>query len=149
MTGFRISPLFLLLLLLPLLASVQAVSAFTPSASYSQKSRQRVLPSLSAESGDHVNRRAFGSQLITGMSAGLIVVRHPQSALGEVFFDPAQYGDQELRVGAVDSVRESVRRAILQNPTLAPSFYQLALLDGLSYNAQTKQFGPDGKPGKL
>ena len=145
MTGFLVSPLFLLLLLLPLLASVQAVSAFTPSASYSQKSRQRVLPSLSAESGDHVNRRAFGSQLITGMSAGLIVVRHPQSALGEVFFDPAQYGDQELRVGAVDSVRESVRRAILQNPTLAPSFYQLALLDGLSYNAQTKQFGPDGK----
>ncbi len=142
MPGFRISPLCTLPLLL--LASVQAVSAFAPSNSNNQKSR-RVLPSLSAESGDHVNRRAFGSQLITGMSAGLIFVRHPQSAFGEVFFDPAQYGDQELRVGAVDSVRESVRRAILQNPTLAPSFYQLALLDGLSYNAQTKQFGPDGK----
>jgi hypothetical protein len=61
-----------------------------------------------------------------------------------VFFDPAQYGDQELRVGAVDSVRESVRRAILKNPKLAPSFYQMALLDGLSFNAQTNEFGPDG-----
>ena len=57
--------------------------------------------------------------------------------------DPAQYGDQELRVGAVDSLRESVRRAILKNPQIAPSFYQLALLDGLSYNAKTTQFGPD------
>jgi len=60
------------------------------------------------------------------------------------FMDPAMYGDQELRVGTVDSLRESVRRAILKNPVLAPSFYQLALLDGLSYNKVTDEYGPDG-----
>jgi Peroxidase len=97
----------------------------------------------------HNRRTFFGSTL---MSCGLIIpvttmttLFPSQPVYGQVFFDPAQYGDQELRVGAVDSVRESVRRAILQNPTLAPAFYQLALLDGLSYNAQTKAFGPDGK----
>ena len=131
---------------LPLLALLagQTMSAFTLTDSHNQMT-QRIVTSLSAESGDHVNRRAFGSQVFTGISSGLVYLQNQQPAFGEVFFDPAQYGDQELRVGAVDSVRESVRRAILQNPTLAPSFYQLALLDGLSYNAQTKAFGPDGK----
>lgn len=66
------------------------------------------------------------------------------SAQASVFLDPAMYGDQENRVAAVDSLRESVRRAILQNPDLAPSFYQLSLLDGLSYNAKTGKGGPDG-----
>lgn len=77
-----------------------------------------------------------GTSMMTSLSS-------PSNA--QVFFDPAQYGDQELRIGAVDSVKESVRRAILQNPQLAPAFYQLALLDGLSYNAETKKYGPDGR----
>ena len=55
------------------------------------------------------------------------------------------YGDQENRSSAVDSLKEAVRRAILQNPTLAPSFYTLALLDGLSYNVKSGEFGPDGR----
>jgi Peroxidase len=58
--------------------------------------------------------------------------------------DPAMYGDQELRSSAVNTVRESVRRAILQDPSLAPAFYKLALMDGLSYNVQKKTFGPNG-----
>ena len=54
------------------------------------------------------------------------------------------YGDQEMRVGTVDTVRERTRRAILQNPALAPAFYQLALLDGLSFNAADSKYGPNG-----
>jgi len=97
-----------------------------------------------------VDRRNFGKSVF-GIAAGTIAgsLVQPTASNAEVFFDPAMYGDQELRVGAVDSVRESVRRAILKNPKLAPSFYQLALLDGLSYNAQTKQFGPDGSIMKI
>lgn len=83
------------------------------------------------------------------MTASYYFLSSPSPANAQVFFDPAQYGDQELRVGAVDSVRESARRAILKNPELAPSFYQLALLDALSYNAQTQEFGPDGSVLKL
>lgn len=55
------------------------------------------------------------------------------------------YGDQENRLSAVDSLKESVRRAILQKPDLAPSFYTLALLDGLSYDAKSGDYGPDGR----
>jgi hypothetical protein len=54
------------------------------------------------------------------------------------------YGDQELRVSAVDSLRESVRRALLQKPDLAPYFLELALLDSLSYDIETNEGGPDG-----
>ena len=68
----------------------------------------------------------------------------PNSAQASIFLDPAMYGDQENRVAAVDTLREQVRRAILKNPELAPSFYQLSLLDGLTYNAQTGKGGPDG-----
>jgi hypothetical protein len=32
----------------------------------------------------------------------------------------------------------------LQDPALAPSFYQLALLDGLSYNVANNKYGPNG-----
>lgn len=101
-----------------------------------------------SSNNDNINSSILGrremitsSVLFTGFAAAIA----PQPSTAQVYFDPAQYGDQELRIGAVDSVKESVRRSILQNPQLAPSFYQLALLDGLSYNAQTQKFGPDGR----
>jgi hypothetical protein len=88
-----------------------------------------------------MDRRNFG-QAVAGLATVGLVGR--ESAEAQVFFDPAQYGDQELRVSVVDSVRETVRRAILKDPKIAPAFYQLAIMDGLSYNAKTEEFGPDG-----
>ena len=82
--------------------------------------------------------------IATTATTNTMIVTTPTMAHAEVFLDPAMYGDQELRVGTVDTVRERVRRSILQTPALAPSFYQLALLDGLSYNAATNAFGPNG-----
>ncbi|CAB9520058.1 Peroxidase [Seminavis robusta] len=90
-----------------------------------------------------MDRRNFGAAVIGGIVAGN-VWNPTKPAMAEVFLDPAMYGDQELRVSAVDSIKEKVRRAILQKPVLAPSFYQLSLLDGLSYNERTKKYGPDG-----
>jgi hypothetical protein len=86
------------------------------------------------------NRRDFvrGVALVAG---GLLL---PLTANANIYLDPAMYGDQELRVAAVDSLRERVRQAILQKPALAPSFYQLSLLDGLSYDQNTKEGGPNG-----
>ena len=90
-----------------------------------------------------MDRRDFGKAIAGAASFGLMGGQiSPANA--EVYLDPAMYGDQELRVGTVDSVRERTRRAILQDPKLAPSFYQLALLDGLSYNAATNKYGPNG-----
>jgi hypothetical protein len=99
-----------------------------------------------------MDRRGFGDVLMAGSGAAaawLLSSSPAPPAFAQVYFDPAMYGDQELRVGAVDSVRESVRRAILKDPQIAPSFYQLALLDGLSYDAVTNEFGPDGSVLKL
>mmetsp|Transcript_93720 Transcript_93720/g.269975 ORF Transcript_93720/g.269975 Transcript_93720/m.269975 type:complete len:430 (-) Transcript_93720:63-1352(-) len=90
-----------------------------------------------------MDRRDFGRAIAGTVSFGILGGQvAPSNA--EVFFDPAMYGDQELRVGTVDSVRERTRRAILQDPALAPSFYQLALLDGLSYNVANNKYGPNG-----
>lgn len=118
-----------------LVATASLTSAFQATTT------QHASPSTTALAMD---RRSFGLSVLAGAGASL-VLPGTGPANAQVFFDPAQYGDQELRVGAVDSVRESVRRAILKNPKLAPAFYQLALMDGLSYNAETQQFGPDGK----
>jgi hypothetical protein len=91
-----------------------------------------------------MDRRGFGEAAFGVASASLGLLGGVSSANAEVFFDPAMYGDQELRVGTVDSVRERTRRAILQNPKLAPAFYQLALLDGLSYDTKDSKYGPNG-----
>jgi hypothetical protein len=92
-----------------------------------------------------MDRRDFGGAVwgTVGTVVTAAGLGAAQPANAQVFFDPAMYGDQELRVSAVFSLKESVRRAILQEPQLAPSFYQLALLDSLSFDANTKEFGPD------
>jgi len=93
-----------------------------------------------------MDRRKFGLSSLGWLATGAVAsfTGAVPAANAEVFFDPAMYGDQELRVGTVDTVRERTRRAILQNPKLAPAFYQLALLDGLSFNAKEQKFGPNG-----
>jgi len=91
------------------------------------------------------DRRSFLSESILTLTAGLATVAsNPSEASARVYLDPAMYGDQELRVSAVDSLRESVRRALLQKPSLTPYFLELALLDSLSYDIQTNGGGPDG-----
>jgi hypothetical protein len=118
---------------------------------------QTTVPRTSTSSSSNtqlnsIDRRDFGASslgwLVTGVGfaslTGAAVAVSPAPANAEVYFDPEMYGDQELRVGTVDTVRERTRRAILQNPALAPAFYQLALLDGLSFNAANEKYGPNG-----
>jgi len=93
-----------------------------------------------------MDRRKFGLSSFGWLATGAVpfLTGDVPVANAEVFFDPAMYGDQELRVGTVDTVRERTRRAILKQPSLAPAFYQLALLDGLSFNAKEQKYGPNG-----
>lgn len=99
------------------------------------------------------NRRAFltrtGSSILAGMftasTGAASLLSSPNAAQAVVYLDPAMYGDQENRISAVDSLKESVRRAILQKPALAPIFYSMTVLDSLSYDAKTGDFGPDGR----
>lgn len=125
-----------------------AACAFAPSAGGPWKSRAG--PELSmAAGGDGSDRRSFLGNAASGLilpslvSSGLVGGAQPASA--KLFLDPAMYGDQELRQSAVNSLKEAARRAILQDPGLAPAFFQLALLDGLSYDPVSEDYGPDGR----
>ena len=82
-----------------------------------------------------MGRRGFGATSLGWLATGALgsLTSFTPAANAEVFFDPAMYGDQELRVAAVDTVRERTRRAILQNPALCTSFYQLALQIGRAH----------------
>ena len=94
------------------------------------------------------DRRTFFNKaaVAAGAFSGLVTTTSTaQPASAKIYLDPALYGDQELRQSAVNSLKEAVRRAILQNPGLAPSFYQLALLDGLSFDSASGKYGPDGR----
>ena len=98
------------------------------------------------DDGNRGDRRAFLADSVlslAGLAAATIVVG-PSPASAKVYLDPAMYGDQELRVSAVDSLRESVRRALLQKPSLTPYFLELAILDSLSYDVESNEGGPDG-----
>eukprot|EP00541_Cyclophora_tenuis_P008794 CAMPEP_0116578424 /NCGR_PEP_ID=MMETSP0397-20121206/21699_1 /TAXON_ID=216820 /ORGANISM="Cyclophora tenuis, Strain ECT3854" /LENGTH=426 /DNA_ID=CAMNT_0004107813 /DNA_START=64 /DNA_END=1344 /DNA_ORIENTATION=+ len=99
--------------------------------------------SLAAATSSENGRRDFCRSLLLLGGSSLLLPSNPAQA--SVFLDPAMYGDQELRVAAVYSLREKVRESILQRPELAPAFFQMSLLDGLSYNIKTRQFGPDGR----
>merc|ERR1712003_436943 len=99
---------------------------------------------LVADENSNSNRRSFVTEGIVSLTGIATIVGNPKSASAKVFLDPAMYGDQELRVSAVDSLRESVRRALLQKPKLTPFFFELALLDSLSYDVATEEGGPDG-----
>ncbi|OEU14142.1 putative ascorbate peroxidase, partial [Fragilariopsis cylindrus CCMP1102] len=126
--------------------------SLTSSCDAFQTTAPRTSSSISNTQLNSIDRRSFGTSsigwLATGVGVasltGAAVAVSPAPANAEVFFDPEMYGDQELRVGTVDTVRERTRRAILQTPALAPAFYQLALLDGLSFNAVNDKFGPNG-----
>ena len=69
---------------------------------------------------------------------------NPPSANAMVYFDPAQYGDKETKSATASRLRQNLRDIIAKDPSLAPLFLELVLHDALSYNAATKQGGPDG-----
>ncbi|KAL3770754.1 hypothetical protein ACHAWU_009661 [Discostella pseudostelligera] len=143
MTSFRATAVAIVLAAY----SVTTANAFSSS---SMASRTVAVPSSSAlfSNNNNEDRRTFLSNsllaTLTTSSLATIIASNPTAASARVFLDPAMYGDQELRVSAVDSLRESVRRALLQKPTLTPFFLELAMLDSLSYDIETNEGGPDG-----
>ena len=93
------------------------------------------LASRGAEPWKSVDRR----QLASGIAAlaGALVAAPDANAV--VYLDPARYGDQELKNAAIAKCRTRVRDVIAKDPSLACSFFLLALLDGLSYDEKTRR----------
>jgi len=89
-----------------------------------------------------VDRRQLAKS-IAGLGAAIAGASAPR-ANAVVYLDPARYGDQELKNAAIAKCRTRVRDVIAKDPSLACSFFLLALLDGLSYDEKTRRGGPDG-----
>lgn len=89
----------------------------------------------------HQTRRAFALTVLT-TTTSLPLITQPANAA--VFADPDRYGDKELKIATVNKLRQNVRDAILKNPALGPLFLKVAILDGLTYDANSGTGGPDG-----
>jgi len=92
-------------------------------------------------------RRSFITRTSGAIFAGIFTssLSKVEESGAVVYLDPAMYGDQETRLSAVDSLKEAIRRSILQNPQLAPIYYSMAVLEGLSYDPKSGDYGPDGR----
>ena len=96
-----------------------------------------ILVATRRQSLNHIIAAAAASSL-------LILTSKPDSSNAVVNYDPARYGDKELKVATSNRLRQNIRDVLSQNIHLAPMFLELMIHDGLSYNASTNQGGPDG-----
>jgi len=127
-----------------LLGSATTTKAFQAPLSCQATTTVATSLGMSAEeSSADTSRRSILFSPLVAAAGTFALSSKPSNA--QVFFDPAIYGDQELRASAVNTLKEAVRRTILQDPQLAPAFYQLAILDGLSFDVSSKEYGPDGR----
>lgn len=65
-------------------------------------------------------------------------------ALASTYFDTEVYGDKELKIAAVNKIKQKVRNAILENPQLAAKFLKVSINDALGYDQSTNSGGADG-----
>ncbi|GMH54503.1 hypothetical protein TrRE_jg7528 [Triparma retinervis] len=68
----------------------------------------------------------------------------PGEGSAEVFYDPDRYGDKELKIAAVNKIRQNVRDAIVAKPILAEAILRLSLADSLSYSSSSGSGGGNG-----
>eukprot|EP01039_Chlorochromonas_danica_P008510 gene8510-9382_t len=67
----------------------------------------------------------------------------PSPASARTFFDTDVYGDKELKIATVNKLKQKLRNAILKDPSVAPGFLKLAILDALGYNKANEEGGAD------
>jgi Peroxidase len=79
--------------------------------------------------------------LVVTSSAALL---KPQSSVAKVFFDTDTYGDKELKIAAVNAIKQRLRNAILDDVSIAPDLLKLAINDALDYDVSTSAGGPEG-----
>ena len=125
--------------------SFLSLSASTSSRLFSVSSEHEGgSTSASASTG----RRDFMAQSSAGVfgviTSRFILPNNDSSAQASVYIDKDRYGDKELRVATVNRLRQNLRNAIVNDPSLAPLFLRLAIQDALTYNDVTGDYGPDG-----
>jgi len=81
-------------------------------------------------------------KVLSGVFLSSIV--KPDSANAKVYFDADVYGDKELKIATVNKMKQKIRNAIIADISIAPDLLRLAINDALTFNAETKEGGPDG-----
>ena len=136
------------------LSALPLINAFIPPSIESSRhinSRTK----LQSEKGNHyyttttTSRRKCITQTIKTASSTTAAIfysatAHPANTNAMVNFDPARYGDKELKIATGTRLRQNIRDAMTKDLKLAPLFIELVIHDALTYNAATGKGGPDG-----
>jgi hypothetical protein len=86
------------------------------------------------------SKGAYRAILLGGFGS----IIQPRAADARVYFDTDVYGDKELKIATVNKIKQKLRNAILEDPSVAPQLLQLSINDALGFNALTQEGGPDG-----
>lgn len=113
-----------------------------------RNSKESLVCSVASAAGDKaisappsISRRS----MLTAAAASVVTaVTLPAATHAEVYFDIDRYGDKELKVAAINSVKQTCRNILQERPELLPAFFMLTVHDALSYNAETNAGGPNG-----
>jgi hypothetical protein len=73
-----------------------------------------------------------------------LLITAARPVLGKTFIDIDVYGDKELRIAALNKLKQKVRDEILKDKGLAPQLLQLMIDDALGFSAKTRDGGADG-----
>jgi hypothetical protein len=68
----------------------------------------------------------------------------PPAANATVSVDVDVFGDKEMKVSAINSIKQNCRNILQEHPEFLPVFFSLNLHDALSYDAATGAGGPNG-----
>ena len=98
------------------------------------------LPSPSNKTHS-VTRRSVLQFAVSAAIGALITEKKAEAA---VDFDIDRFGDKELKVSTINRVKQNLRNALAEQPELLGPFVLLALHDGLTFNTETNEGGPNG-----
>ena len=68
----------------------------------------------------------------------------PSPSNAYVYYDPDRYGDKELKIAAVNKIRQNVRDAVVNKPYLAEAIIRISVADSLTFEESTGNGGGEG-----
>lgn len=82
--------------------------------------------------------------ITTAAISQILPIIPPSIANAAVSIDIERFGDKELKVSAINKVKQNVRNILAEKPDLLPYFFELTLHDALTFNPATLDGGPNG-----